>query len=192
MPFYGNLDDDNNFYDLVSDICEYISLNPVAWIDPVLDPDMILARSEGRTLFHVFKSVYESNAFRHNAKFWFCKSMQNVHFIEKFKEKDFHPFYIHLVRDGRDVALSFKKAIVGEKHIFHLARKWKADQDCSWKYIEEFGNERVIQIRYEDLLTTPEKEIGKICKLIGLEYSDRIFDYYHSRESQLTAASGEM
>ena len=115
-----------------------------------------------------------------------------MHFIEEFKENNFNSYYIHLVRDGRDVALSFKKAVVGEKHIYNLAKKWQYDQERPLEYMNEFGTQRGIQVRYEDLLVSPDKEIQKICKLIGLKYSDRIFDYYHSEESILTAASGEM
>ena len=74
-------------------------------------------------------------------------------------KSSFNPYYIHLVRDGRDVALSFKKAVVGEKHIYHLAKKWQYDQESSWRYVKEFGTERAIQVRYEDLLISTDKEI---------------------------------
>jgi hypothetical protein len=36
--------------------------------------------------------------------------------IHHFAEEGFAPFIIYIVRDGRDVALSFRKAMVGEKH----------------------------------------------------------------------------
>src|SRR5688572_3092406 len=32
---------------------------------------------------------------------------------------------IHLIRDGRDVALSYKKAFFGPKHVYPLARRWE-------------------------------------------------------------------
>ncbi len=96
------------------------------------------------------------------------------------------------MRDGRDVALSFKNAIVGEKHIYHLAKKWKEDQEISAYFVNKFGTDRAITVKYEDLLVDPENEIKKICKLLKIAYSEDILKYYESEESLITATSGEM
>ncbi len=192
IDHYGDLHEDANFNELVTDICDFVKLNPVPWRNDTLDPGLILEHCRERSLFEVYRKLYEINALSHQAVYWFNKSMQNVYFIDEFSRKGFHPYLIHLVRDGRDVALSFKNAIVGEKHIYHLAKKWKEDQEISAYYVKNFGSDRAITIKYEDLLMDPENEIKKICKLLQIEYSPDILKYYESEESLITANSGEM
>jgi len=192
IEYYGDLEEDRNFYELVSDICEFVRLNPVPWRNDSLDPGLVIEHCQERSLFEVYRKLYEINALSHRARYWFNKSMQNVYFIDEFSKKGFHPYIVHLVRDGRDVALSFKNAIVGDKHIYHLAKKWKEDQEISSYFVRKFGVERAITVKYEDLLHDPENEIKKICNLLNIEYSAEILKYYESEESQLTATSGEM
>jgi len=192
IEYYGDLKDDGNFYELVSDICEFVRLNPVPWRNDSLDPDTVVNHCKERSLFEIYRKLYEINALSHQATYWFNKSMHNVYYIDEFTKKGFKPYIIHLVRDGRDVALSFKNAIVGDKHIYHLAKKWKEDQEISSYFVKEFGPERAITIKYEDLLQDPEKEIKKICVLLNINYSRNILKYYESEDSQITATSGEM
>jgi hypothetical protein len=192
LEYYGDLEEDPNFHELVSDICEFVRLNPVPWRNDSLDPTQVITHCRERSLFEIYRKLYEINALSHKARYWFNKSMQNVYYIDEFTRKDFHPFIIHLVRDGRDVALSFKNAIVGDKHVYHLAKKWKEDQEISSYFVREFGPQRAITIKYEDLLLDPENEIKKICSLLNIEYSEKILKYYESEESLITATSGKM
>lgn len=190
--FYGNLDDPGNYSELVTDICEFVGNNPVPWLNSQFDPELILKYSNGRSLLDAYLTLHEVNALANKARFWFNKSMQNVYFIEYFERNGFKPYYIHLIRDGRDVALSFRKAIVGEKHIYYLAKQWREDQELSNYYVEKFGAESVIRVKYEDLLRQPQQEIQRICQFIGLEYSNNILKFYESQDSKITAESGEM
>lgn len=40
--------------------------------------------------------------------------MKNMFYAEGIESTGIQPYYIYLYRDGRDVALSFKRRIVGE------------------------------------------------------------------------------
>jgi hypothetical protein len=107
-------------------------------------------------------------------------------------EKEIKPFYIFLYRDGRDVASSFKKAIVGEKHIYHIAKQWQYEQNLCLALSKQLGSKRIIHICYEDLISQPENELKKICAFIGATYNNSCLEYYKSAEAKNTAASGEM
>jgi len=112
--------------------------------------------------------------------------------IIEYEKNGVNPLYIHLFRDGRDVALSFKKAIVGEKHMYHIAKQWKEEQEASLRLAEKVGANLVLKVRYEDLLHSPENELQKICCFMGADYNPVAMDYYHSEESHKTAHSGVM
>jgi hypothetical protein len=192
ISYYEDLSREGNFLELVRDICEFVQLNPVPWRNDTLDPGLIRSHCREESLFEVYKKIYEINALSHGATWWFNKSMQNVYFLDDFAKRGFYPYLIHLVRDGRDVALSFKRAIVGDKHVYSLAKKWREDQELSALYVRAYDQEKAITIYYEDLLQNPENEIRKICGLLNIPYSGSILKYYESEESLLTARSGEM
>jgi len=192
IQYYGDLNQIKNYSALAHDICEFVKRNPVPWLDSQLDPELILKHSRDRTLLEAYRKVHEINAIAHNAKFWFNKSMQNVYFTDLFEKENFKPYYIHLIRDGRDVALSFTKTVVGHKHMYHLAKQWREDQEFSNKVSERFAPDRAIRVKYEDLLHQPQHEIQRICAFIGLEYSNNVLKFYESTDSKITAESGEM
>jgi hypothetical protein len=169
-----------------------VRLNTVPWQDSILDPEFIVSQCDQNTLLEVYRKIYEINAIYKGKKVWVNKSMQNVYYIEQFEKSGLSPLLIHLVRDGRDVSLSFKRTIIGEKHIYYLARQWKNDQEMSDYYVDRYGPERALRIKYEDLLHEPASQIKRICSFLNVPYTEKIFQYYTSNESFLAAQSGEM
>jgi len=192
LPAYNNLDNLENFTQLVADVCKLIEYNPVPWEGANLQIPAIIARCRKPLLTEVFRVIYEMRAESENARIWMCKSLVNIRFADQLEDNGVNPLYIHLFRDGRDVALSFKKAIVGEKHIYHIAKQWKNEQEASLQLAEKIGGNRVVKVRYEDLIANPEKELMKICRFMGADYNPIALDYYHSEESHKTAHSGVM
>ncbi len=192
MKYYGDLSMDSNFDLLISDVCEFVKLNAVPWNNSILDTQAIRSQCLERSLFEVYRKIYEVNAIHKGKKVWVNKSMRNVYHIDLFEKNGFLPLLIHLVRDGRDVSLSFMRTIVGEKHIYHLAKQWKNDQEISDYYIAKYGPSRAIRVKYEDLIEDPSGQIKSICAFLKVPYTDDIFKYYTSNESILAARSGDM
>ena len=87
--------------------------------------DEVVAACRQQTLYELFRVIYESAARQTGASFWLCKSMKNMLYAEGIESTGISPYYIYLYRDGRDVALSFKK-LLSERNIFmQLAENWK-------------------------------------------------------------------
>ena len=124
--------------------------------------------------------------------FWFCKSMTNVKYAENMEATGMRPLYIYLYRDGRDVACSFKKAIVGEKHVYPLANQWRDNQEACFQLQQKIGHTRFLQVSYEDLLNSPENEMKKISAFLNVNFNFDVFDFYKSEESKNTAIAGKM
>ncbi|MEJ1241150.1 sulfotransferase [Chryseolinea sp. T2] len=192
LPRYGNLDEAQNFLQLALDVCAWVNANPVPWEGVTFHAHKIVSQCRRRSLIELFRCIYEVKAVHDNAKYWCCKSMESVNYVEQLEQEGIEPYYIHIYRDGRDVALSFLKAIVGPKHVYHLAKKWAEEQTASLKVKEKLGPSRVIQVRYETLIHDPRSEMHRICRALNVPYSDEVFEYYHSAESLNTASSGQM
>ncbi|MBX2957688.1 MAG: sulfotransferase [Cyclobacteriaceae bacterium] len=192
LHLYGNLHDQENFTQLVSDVCDWVNNNPVTWEGAQLNWMDIQRLCKKNDLISIFHAIYELKAKEFHAEFWCCKSMESVYYVDELEKSVNRPFYIYLYRDGRDVALSFKKAIVGPKHMYMLATKWRAEQELSLNFIKTIPESRYISICYEDFIHEPDKVIHKLCSKLGIPFSDIVFDFFNSKESRKTANSGLM
>ncbi|MGZ3926012.1 MAG: sulfotransferase family protein [Mucilaginibacter sp.] len=191
LRFYGDLDAEA-YKALINDVVSYVEANPVPWEGIAIDRNWIFDNSKIYSLFEINRLIYEQAAISKKAKYWCCKSMANVHYSDELESHNPDLKYIYLYRDGRDVAVSFKKAIVGEKHIYHLASQWKYDQEACIRLSERIESDRFFSLNYETLITQPEAVIKSLCNFLGIEYSENMLNFYNSRESKSTAAAGEM
>lgn len=191
LASYGPMDA-VSYRQLVKDVVAYVNANPVPWEGVALDEEEIFNQSERYHLFTLNRLIYEQAAIGKNAKYWCCKSMANVHYAAEMEAYGLQPKYVFLYRDGRDVACSFKKAIVGEKHIYHLAQQWKKDQMACIRLRESLPTDRFFSLNYETLITAPENEIRRLCLFLDIEYHPNMLQFHGSKTSKLTAAAGEM
>jgi hypothetical protein len=87
--------------------------------------------------------------------------------------------FVHLLRDGRDVALSLRSVWFAPAHdITGLARYWAEQVELSRAAGELLGG--YLEVRYEDLVTAPKPTLRSICRFLGLTY-DRAMARPHER-----------
>lgn len=192
LPKYGDLSVEANFYRLAEDVCELVRINPVPWEGVTLDAVEVVRRCLKPSIYELFRVVYETASIQNQSSYWLCKSMQNVFYTEGIEATGIRPYYIYLYRDGRDVALSFKKAIVGEKHIYALAQNWMQDQEEALRLRDRTPADHFYALSYERLITDPVATLRSLCDFLGVRYSDKAMEYYKSAESRHTATAGKM
>lgn len=84
--------------------------------------------------------------------------------------------YIHLLRDPRDVARSVvQKGWAGS--LYQAAEFW-IEAERSWDALRpQLEPGRSIEVRYEELVTAPERELARLCGFIGVGYSEAMLAY---------------
>ncbi|MCR4346054.1 MAG: sulfotransferase [Sulfuricaulis sp.] len=189
---YGDLDRRENFAQLVDDVCRLVELNPVPWEGVTLKRLDIQLRCRRHTLMAVCEAVYDVMAEAWEARSWCCKSLANIQYLPQIEEHFRSPRYIYLYRDGRDVACSFRKAVVGEKHFYHIAREWAAAQQLALEMRERIGPSRFISISYESLTSAPELTMRLLCKFLGVRFSPSMLEFYKSDEAKRAAESSQL
>ena len=190
---YGDLGDDRNFYDLVDDICQLVELNPVKWEGVILDRNFILSHCKKRSVMAIQEVVYDLIRDKWGGKDWCCKSMENVKYLSEIEGHiGERAKYIYLYRDGRDVAVSFTKAVVGEKHYYYLAKDWAATQEIAMEFGSTVGTGRFYAIRYEELIANTEATMQGLCEFLNIPYSNTMFDFYKSIEAKRAAESSKL
>ena len=189
---YGDLENLDNFKVLVDDVCRLVELNPVAWEGVTLEREDVINRCQKNSLVAIFSAVYEIVAETWGAQQWCCKSLANVFYLDEITSYSDDSKFIYLYRDGRDVALSFQKAVVGEKHIYHIAQAWAKAQRSALKKKEELGAERFYSISYEDITGNPELALRGLCQFMGVEYTAKMLNFHQSNEASNAASSSSL
>lgn len=192
LPIYSELHNHTNFKSLVNDVCTWVELNPVPWNIISFDRAKIQKNCKENTLIELLYVVYTYFAELHNSEYACCKSMSNVHRYGDLEAAGLVPYYIYLHRDGRDVACSFKKAMVGEKHVYNIARRWKFDQNQSLEVKRHIPSERFFEVKYQELITNPKSILENLCDFLDVQFNKNMLEYFNAKESITTSKSGAM
>ena len=189
---YGSLESDENYKKLIDDVCKLVELNPVEWSGVKFDQNEVSLKAKGRSLLGVYAAIHDIYSESQGAKTWCCKSLANIKYINKIEEHFENPKYIYLYRDGRDVALSFQKAVVGEKHIFNIANDWAETQKLALNFEKLTDDNRFYSVSYERLTQQPEKTARSLCAFLGADYVPSMLDFHKSSEAKNAAKSSNL
>jgi len=96
--------------------------------------------------------------------------------------------FIHIVRDGRDIACSYKalrKSKMVSKYapdlpvdINEIAREWTENIQKIRQSFEKLSPAQVFEVRYEDLVSQTTQELHRICRFLGEPYDPAMELYY--------------
>ena len=192
VPIYGDLNDNKSFNKLIDDTCRLVELNPVPWDKVKLNRKEIFKNCKERSLVAVYGAIMDEYATAHNATAWMCKSMQNIQWASEINQYFDAPKYIYLYRDPRDVALSFTKAVIGEKHPYFIAKQWNELQTLCIEQMDKYGTESIFPLSYENLLANPEKVVKELCTFLDIEFSPKMLDFHTSKEAERSAKSSTL
>ncbi len=192
LPLYGDLADTDRFNLLVDDVCRLVETNPVAWREAPFDRQHILKRCKEHSLLSVMAAIYDQHMCDSGARDWVCKSLANVRFLDEIKAHfNGAVKFIYLYRDGRDVALSFQKAVVGEKHVYSIAKQWRDDQEAALTFCRH-NEKAAFGLGYEKLTTDPEPVLERLCDFLEIEFVPRMLAPHASQEATATSLAGNL
>ena len=93
--------------------------------------------------------------------------------------------FVHLVRDGRNVALSYAKVPFGPKTAPKAAALWAERVTTGVREGRPLGNHRYIELPYEGFVESPEEELKRLCDFLELEFEASMLDYTEMGEKVL-------
>jgi hypothetical protein len=82
--------------------------------------------------------------------------------------------FIHLIRDGRDVAKSFQRQGWHGPWMQGYAREWLRAVEWDLKLGRTPLNERILRVRYEDLVLHPEATLRRICAFLDERFEEQM------------------
>jgi hypothetical protein len=101
--------------------------------------------------------------------------------------------FLHIVRDGRDVACSYRDLVQTKglyapdlpSSVCGAAIHWRINLNKIQKSFTKIRPDRVLTVRYEDLVQEPREILEQICSFLGLEFDNRmlLFSEINTREN---------
>jgi hypothetical protein len=111
--------------------------------------------------------------------------------------KDFHIFnemfpqarFIHLIRDGRDVALSLARQRWGPIDFLSALQYWTEVVTWSRKMGRMLPQDRYLEVRYEALVSNPQECLEQITAFLDLPFEEGMLERYRARLDHTLPAS---
>ena len=178
--YYGDLSVQENREKLIRNILE---LKAIQKWDVVPEESRILEKYQNPTFHGAVSALIESWAELHNKPRWGEKTPWHGFYWRAIHEGFPSAQFIHLVRDGRDAALSWKRARFGPNHIYPLALSWAEYLNEISKLEQRLDKVYFYEIHYEDLLKFPQDTVKKLCNFLGIDFQNDMFRY-HTKELQ--------
>lgn len=113
---------------------------------------------------------------RTTADAWGIKLMRDIRILERYRAAWPGARFVHLIRDGRDVAASQMRDHEGWGYddARQAAERW-ADTIVRVRRMSETAS--VHELRYEDLVATPEPTIGRLLEFLGLPWDPAVLQH---------------
>jgi Sulfotransferase family len=152
-----------------------------AWADFGLDAERLRSRIavlERPDAAAVLRAFYGLCAEREGKRRWGDKTPIYVRHMRVIGGELGEARFVHLIRDGRDVALSRRRRGMGaEKPLADTAARWRRRIEEARRQARRLRG-RYLELRYEDLVGAPEPGLRRICELIELDYDPAMLDYH--------------
>jgi hypothetical protein len=166
------------------------------WGDLQMEPDEVRARFEalpdwnaGEAL-RAFYAIYRE---RQDKPRWGEKTPAYVRKMRRIEKALPEARFIHVIRDGRDVALSRWKRTLGEGKrapAGQVAEGWERRIRRAQKQGRRLGH--YMELRYVDLVTDTEPNLRRISEFIELEWDPVMLRYYEGAADRMAEMARDL
>lgn len=169
LPYYGDLNEDRNIRKLMNDIVAIPEFGHrfKGLVD--LDIDYFIDNLAERTYAEVVRRWYAEWAYLKKSIRWGGKTPDYSIYARELHELFPDAKFIHMIRDGRDVALSLYRCDFGPKSPIQGARHWATRAKTLIDYGRTLPEETYMELRYEHLVQNPEDAFERIINFIEYE-----------------------
>lgn len=136
-----------------------------------------------------FRTFYRMYAARFGKSRWGDKTPLYCMELDTIRRVLPEARFIHIIRDGRDTALSLRK--------MWFSPGWKIEtQAAYWRKCvlsarrAGVGRPDYVEVRYEDLILSTRVALERICAFVSLSYEDTMLSYYTRAPERLREHKG--
>ncbi|HKJ36684.1 MAG TPA: sulfotransferase [Solirubrobacterales bacterium] len=146
--------------------------------------DQIDPESTVRTFFELY-------AEREGKPRWGDKTPNYVKRMRQIERTIPEARFIHMIRDGRDAALSrFKRLLKDPPPIEQVAGRWVKKIEGARDDARKLDG--YLEVSYEDLVRDTETQLKRVCEFIELPWDPRILRYYERADERLAEMTRDL
>ena len=138
-----------------------------------------------RTLVDILDVVYRTYGKEKGAQQlrWGDKTPINTLYCDKIYSLFPKAHYVHIVRDPRDVVNSYIKAgsknpNIDVKDVVTAAETWRASIEKIGQLKKNAKDLKLIEIKYEDLVSKPENTLRPVCEFLEITFSREMLEFW--------------
>ncbi len=158
------------------------------WQGPPPDPEEFAAEMAEPTAAAFLDTLYSRYARQQGAQRWGDKTPIYASYIDLLAAIFPKAQFVHIIRDGRDVALSMLDKW-GEKELhvdlYFAARNWRRRISQAQASGDQLSPDRYYEMRYEALVEDPERELRPLCQFLEESYLPEMAQPQHLGRRQI-------
>ena len=142
-----------------------------------LDRDRVLGAAKAGDFGSFVAAFHAEYARIQGKRFWAnidIATLDHMHVVNRWFPD---ALFLHVIRDGRDVALSNQTMPYGPGNIVECAEAWVRRVTLNLRMGDVLGPERYLAFRYESLILEPEDTLRSICDFLGVDYAPEMLNY---------------
>jgi hypothetical protein len=189
MPYFVNRYGRHN--PLSIDIDEFLGLPGVKAMG--VDRAEISARLNGEgkaPLAEVFRAAFDAYTDARGKTIWGEKTPTNVLYMDLIADMFPDARFIHMIRDGREVAASLAEMPWGPSTPVKGAFRWVELVSGGRRYGADLTDSRYMEIKLERLVLNPTEELRRACSFLGVPYEPQMHNYVERVKLRRESAKG--
>ena len=139
-----------------------------------LDEARVLSSTE-RNLPSLIDSLFSDWARSRGKEIWADKSPGYISKVSTLDRMFADARFVHIIRDGRDVWLSLKR-LGWKTDVVEVATDWANTVAKARRYGATMSSDRYLEVKYERLVESPEREVRRIAAFLGEVYEPKMIE----------------
>jgi hypothetical protein len=162
------------------------------WPDFAIEPGVLLKNLCELSTFSIsdgYRIFYATYAARFDKPRYGDKTPIHIFHMQRIELTLPEAHFIHIIRDGRDAALSLREQWFSPgKNMATLAKFWMDHVNAGRAAALQVR--KYLEVRFEDLILDPAAVLARICDFIEIDFTPSMLTYYERAPARLQEHQG--
>jgi hypothetical protein len=135
----------------------------------------------------VMRTVFAAYAASEGKPRWGDKSPTYLAHLPLLAELFPEALFVHMIRDGREVAASLMSQVWGPSRPIAAASFWRTRVRKGLRGGRRLPPGRYLEVRFEELVAEPERVLRELCEFLREPFAPEMLNYHGSRPQRLAS-----
>ena len=178
---YGDLSNETNLTEMIEDSLATPTIR--AW---PISPSAAEVSDEMKepTFAEMYAALHRLYAKSHGKERWGEKTPRVCFYMEDLKSMYPGAQFVHIIRDGRDVAIDIADSALWPNNLYAAAEVWRDFVRSVSDSAKKLDPESYFVVRYEELCAEPVPVLEKLCEFLGEDFSPAMLAHHETASTK--------